>query len=455
MSKTSSRSFSPGFMIFTALFISSLITSTLLGSKLVQIFGVTVSAGLFIFPFTFIANEMVAEVYGKKASRLLITVGIAIQFYVLFFVWLGGILPASPERDLTDAYNQMFFLAPRMVIASIVAYLVSQFLDLEVFLKVKEITHGRYLWLRANVASYLSQALDTTIFTVIFLGGILSPVDLFKAGLTAYLVKILVGTLDTPFVYLGVKIARRLDGRTGLEVQAVKTGVYTPDQNLVDFITENLPREWVREKSILAITSKIISLAEKAVVPKLTIDGTPEYKIEKTNLVQKESDRFIGETVYGVSLTVKHGILIPTAGIDESNSEKSEYILFPKDPYSSAEKLWKALKDYYQVKEFGIIITDSHTTPLRKGVTGIGLSHYGFKATRDLVGSPDLFGRVMKMTHVNVLDALSVAAVYEMGETNDACPMAMIYAQNIEFTQSSTAKEIHIPMEEDLYGKFF
>jgi uncharacterized integral membrane protein (TIGR00697 family) len=445
---------SPGQILLTAFFISSLIASTLLGSKLVQLLGVTVSAGLFIFPFTFVVNEIVAEVYGRRASRFLIKTGIVVQFYVLFFVWLGGILPSAPERDLTTAYQQMFLLAPRMVIASITAYFVAQFLDLEAFLKIRKWSDGRYLWLRANGASYVSQAIDTLIFTTIFLGGILSPTELFKTGLTAYLVKIAVGTLDTPFVYLGVWAAKKLDSSPGLQVTKVKTEIYTADQNLIEFIIKSIPQKLIEEGMILAITSKIISIAEKAVVPKLTQEGTPEYKIEKRNLVEKEADRFLGETRFNVSLTIKHGILIPTAGIDESNSENTEYILFPKAPYESAKNLWIALRAHYRLEKLGILITDSHTTPLRKGVTGIGLSHYGFKATRDLVGHPDLFGRSMKMTHVNVIDALAVAAVYEMGETNDACPIAIVRSNDVEFTAHSSLSEIQIPIEEDLYGKF-
>ena len=240
----------------------------------------------------------------------------------------------------------------------------------------------------------------------------------------------------------------------GLQVTKIKTRIYTADQELVRFIEKAIPEDAALEGTILAITSKIISIAENAVVPKHTVDGTPEYRTEKRALVEKEADVFLGETRFQVSLTIKHGILIPTAGIDESNSEKSEYILFPKNPYESAKKIWLALRAHFRLKNFGILVTDSHTTPLRKGVTGIGLAHYGFKATRDLVGKPDLFGREMKMTHVNVLDALAVAAVYEMGETNDSCPLALIYSRDVEFTESSSLAEIQIPLDEDLYGKF-
>ena len=429
--------------------MASLITSTLLGSKLVLLGGITMSVGLFIFPFTFIANEIMTETHGKAASKKLIATGIWIQLYVLFFVSVGALLPSSPVRDLGDAYEKMFALAPRMVIASMIAYAVSQLTDITAFLKIKTMTQGRHLWLRANLATYISQAIDTTLFMVIFLGGVLPWGALLKTGITAYLVKIILGTVDTPFVYLGVKLVRWLDAKEKqqLLVTAVKTDIFKKGDDLVSFVVRHTPTNLIHEGIILAITSKIVSIAEDQVVSRNTID--------KKTLVRREADVFLTETVHEVSLTIKHGILIPTAGIDESNSETNEFILFPKDPYQSAEKLWKGLKKAWGLKNLGVIITDSHTQALRKGVTGIGLSHYGFKATRDLVGQNDLFGRSMKMTHVNTLDALSVAAVYQMGEINECCPLAVIDAPHVEFTQSTSQNEIQIPLDEDLYGALF
>lgn len=448
---------SQSFILLTALFIASLITSTLLGSKLLLIHGITVSAGLFIFPFTFVTSEIVTEVHGPKSARFLVTTGIFVQLYVLFFVWLGGVFPASPVRDLTVPYQQLFSLAPRMVIASIVAYFVSQFLDIEVFQRLKLATRGKFLWLRANLASYVSQALDTALFTFIFLGGVVPWRDLVLTGLTSYFVKIAVGTLDTPLVYLGVKFAKKLDQNPirQLSVSAVQTKIYEGDENLIGFLISSLPREMVKEGSVIAITSKIVSLAEGRVVARKSPSGTAEARIEKRHLIEKEADRFLTETIHQVSLTIKHGILIPSAGIDESNSKNQDYILFPVDPYASCARIGLALKAHYRLTRLGIIMTDSHTTPLRNGVSGIGLAHYGFQAVQSLIGKPDLFGRDMKMTQVNILDSLAAAAVLEMGETNDSCPIAILNISGLEYTESSSAAEIHIPMDQDLYGTFF
>lgn len=439
------RSKTSGEAAITSFFIASLLTATFIGSKLTEIAGLTVSVGLFVFPFTFIACEIAAEVYGREFTQSLIRVGIVIQLYVLLLVALGGLLPVSNARDIGDAYEKMFSLAPRMILASILAYTVSQFLDLGIFLRIKEATQGKHLWLRANVASYASQAVDTAIFTGVFLGGVLPFRSLLAAGSVAYFVKILVGTIDTPIVYLGVKWLRRLES-IPFSVHPVRSRIFHPREALVPYILESIPREKVKEKMVLAVTSKIVSLAENALVARTGDDE------QKRKLIEDESEAFLGETLFGVALTIKHGLLIPSAGIDESNSENGDFILFPKDPYASAKELHEALRKAWGLRDLGIIITDSHTQPLRKGVTGIGLSHFGFKATRNLVGKADLFGREARMTHVNVLDALANAAVYQMGEISERCPLAIIYGSDAEFSESSSVKEIQIPADEDLYG---
>ncbi len=229
-----------------------------------------------------------------------------------------------------------------------------------------------------------------------------------------------------------------------MEVIALRTEIFNLGGDLTEFIVRSVPRERVVDGMVLAVTSKIVSLAERAIVPR--------SEIEKGPLIRREADVFIGETLFGVALTIKHGILIPSAGIDESNSADGAFILFPKDPYASARRLHASLKKAWDLQNLGIIITDSHTHALRKGVTGIGLSHWGFRATRDLVGKNDLFGREMKMTHVNVLDALSVAAVYEMGEVAERRPLAIVYGSGVEFTETTSSEEIAISREEDLYG---
>jgi len=228
-----------------------------------------------------------------------------------------------------------------------------------------------------------------------------------------------------------------------LSVQPVKTAIFRGG-NLVSFIETAIPRQRIQEEMVLAVTSKIVSIAEKRWVPK--------DRISKAELVEKEADLFLGEIGYGCFLTVKEGLLIPSAGIDESNSETGDYILYPEDPYASARQLWTQLREKWGLQKFGVILTDSHTTPLRRGVTGVALSYWGFEPLRKLVGSKDLFGRELQMTNMNLVDGLASAAVLMMGEGCESTPLALIHGLDLEFHNTGGAKALSIPLEEDLYA---
>jgi len=227
--------------------------------------------------------------------------------------------------------------------------------------------------------------------------------------------------------------------------RALETRVFKKGESLKDFVIEHLRHHEIipAEKSILCVTSKIVSLAENRLVPQGTI--------QKIDLVKQESDLFLGEIGYGCSLTIKDGLMIPSAGIDESNSETGEYILFPKDSFASAHRLCTDLKIHFRLRDFGVIFTDSHTTPLRQGVTGVGLSYAGFRAVKNKVGDQDLFGRSLKMTQMNLLDGLSAMAVMLMGESNESRPLAWIEGSEVEFCETANPKEIQIPWKNDLY----
>jgi len=151
-------------------------------------------------------------------------------------------------------------------------------------------------------------------------------------------------------------------------------------------------------------------------------------------------------------LTIKENILIPTSGIDESNAN-GYYILWPEKPFKAAKEIYNFLKEEYKLKKFGVIITDSHTTPLRTGIIGIGLAHYGFNPLRDYRGKEDIFGRKLKMSQTNIVDSLSAAAVYEMGEGAEQTPIAVIEgAGKIEFEEKDYSKALEININEDIYS---
>ena len=119
--------------------------------------------------------------------------------------------------------------------------------------------------------------------------------------------------------------------------------------------------------------------------------------------------------------------------------------------------MWIHLRQKFNLQKLGILITDSHTTLMRRGVTGIALGWCGFDPLYSYIGKPDLYGRPLKVTQMNILDALATTAVYAMGEGTEQTPLAVIRnAPKITFLdRGPTAEEIRnvaIPIEEDLYA---
>ncbi len=200
-------------------------------------------------------------------------------------------------------------------------------------------------------------------------------------------------------------------------VTPIKTTVVLPNSTtLIDLISSNITD--IKEGSILAIASKVVSLCENRVKSMNLYD--------KTDLVQQESDRFT-DTVgsYGFHFTITKNILIPSAGIDESNGN-GDFILWPSDPQKSANNIRKQIKEFYGLKNIGIIITDSNLTPLRHGTVGIALAHSGFAALNDYVGQPDLFGRPFTVSTADIAGGLAGAAVLVSGEGNEQTPLCLI-----------------------------
>lgn len=233
-----------------------------------------------------------------------------------------------------------------------------------------------------------------------------------------------------------------------MRTRAIQTHVISPAERdlfaVLDRHVQELP-----ERSVLALTSKVVAICEGRVRP---IAGT-----DKQALIAEEADHYLpADSRWGVSLTLKQGLLIATAGIDESNAD-GWYVLWPSDAQRSAHAIRAHLAARHGLSEVGVVITDSRSTPLRPGVTGVALAHSGFLALNDYVGKQDLFGRPLRMTKVNVMDALAASAVLVMGEGSECTPMAVI--DELPFVQfrpsSPTADEqarLRIAPEDDLYA---
>lgn len=233
-----------------------------------------------------------------------------------------------------------------------------------------------------------------------------------------------------------------------MKISAIKTHKVRPFKqdiySVLDRYLNNVP-----DKSILAVTSKVVSICEGNVVK--------IGSIEKEKLIKKEADLYLPDKSqkYNCLLTVKNGILIPNAGIDESNGD-GYYILWSKNPQTSANAIRDYLVKRFRQQNVGVIITDSKTTPLRWGTTGIAIAHSGFSALNDYIGKPDIFGKKLRVTKANIMDGLAAAAVFAMGEGKEQTPMALIEDLPIVDFQErhpseSELEHLHINLEDDLY----
>lgn len=203
-----------------------------------------------------------------------------------------------------------------------------------------------------------------------------------------------------------------------MKLTTVKTDPITAaDRDLLAVLDRHLPA--LRTRSVVAVTSKIVAICEGRTV------GIGDAA--KASLVEREAEYFLppAESRYGMTLTIRRGLLVPAAGIDESNGD-GRYVLWPGDPQASANRIRRHLSERSDGREIGVVITDSTTRPLRWGVTGVTLAHSGFLALRDYVGRPDVFGRPLAITKANVADALAAAAVLVMGEGGEQTPLAIV-----------------------------
>lgn len=237
-----------------------------------------------------------------------------------------------------------------------------------------------------------------------------------------------------------------------MQVQAIKTRKFLPPKDNLWELLSTIKS--LKENCVVAVTSKVVSIGEGRCIPIGSID--------KDNLIARESDKYLPRQLFPNEWTmyaIKNNILAAAAGIDESNA-KGFYILWPEDPELSVKKIWEFLRKKFDVKNLGVIITDSRVIPLRRGVVGLAISYFGFKPLKDYRGTKDLFGKEFIMETSDIPDSLATAAVLEMGEGAECQPIAVItdipYIEFIDkkYTPKNPDHSFEIPEREDLFYPF-
>lgn len=201
-------------------------------------------------------------------------------------------------------------------------------------------------------------------------------------------------------------------------VKAVNTSkILAGGQSLYEILDEYLPG--LQEDSVVAVTSKIVSICEGNTVP--------TNQANKDELIVNQASYYLSPQnhKYGYHFSVVDHTLISSSGIDESNGN-GHYVLWPKDSQASANRIRSYIKDKHRLKNVGVVITDSTSKVMRRGTVGICIAHSGFRALNDYRDTPDLFGQSFEFSVANVAEGLAGAAVLCMGEGTEQTPLAAI-----------------------------
>ena len=206
-----------------------------------------------------------------------------------------------------------------------------------------------------------------------------------------------------------------------------------------------------KDGDVVVISSKVVSIDEGATTP---MEGK-----DKNALIFSEADWYKKAprtSKYRKRFTIAKGALVGSAGIDESNGNGS-YILYPSDPFKSARALRAWIQKEYRVRKLALIISDSNSTPLRRGAIGFALAWDGIDPLHDYRGTPDIFGRLMIIEMANIVDGLAAAAVVIMGESAEQTPVAVIRgAKNISFkNRSPKLDQLLVEPGDDIFAPFF
>ena len=198
------------FSIIFAVFVGGLILNTTLGTKIVDIGGFYMPAGIFLWSLTFPLTDIVAETYGRKYAINLVIGGFTIILLAIFMIKFALWLKPAPFWENSEAYQTILGSNLRLIFAQILSFVVTQTADIYLFSWIRTKTQGRYLWLRNNISTFTSQILANCIFlSVAFLGSI--PFENWKVlFITNLCGRIVLAIFDTPLVYLGVWCVRRI-----------------------------------------------------------------------------------------------------------------------------------------------------------------------------------------------------------------------------------------------------
>lgn len=200
------------FVVVAGVFITCLIIANIIAVKLISIGGLILPAAIIIFPVSYIFGDILTEVYGYRWARRVIWLGFFCNLLAVLAIWLGGLLPSASVWGSQQAYETILGYAPRLLIASFIAYLVGEFANSFILAKMKIRTKGRWLWTRTIGSTIIGQGLDSTLFIIVAFAGTQPWGILGTMILTHWLVKTGYEALATPFTYAVVNYLKKKEG---------------------------------------------------------------------------------------------------------------------------------------------------------------------------------------------------------------------------------------------------
>ncbi len=217
------------FLILGSMFIAALVASNLIFQKFFYwnpfgLFRFELSVGILPYPITFLITDIISEIYGRKKANQVVIAGIFASFFSMIIILIANYVPAIDNSPINnEIFSKVFGLSPIAVLASMLAYLFAQFIDIKIYHFWKRKTKGKHLWLRNNFSTFSSQFIDTiTVITLLCLFEVL-PWNLFsKLLISGFLFKILIAILDTPILYFIVYLFRtRFHLKIGEEINLI------------------------------------------------------------------------------------------------------------------------------------------------------------------------------------------------------------------------------------------
>lgn len=231
-----------------------------------------------------------------------------------------------------------------------------------------------------------------------------------------------------------------------MELIPVKTRVMLPPQDdLFAVLDESLPT--LQEGDVVLISSKVVAIHQGRCLP--------VSENSKEELVAKEADFIIHREYSSAPLTVTHHAFLGAAGIDESNGNGC-YILLPENIFEFAKEAHEHFCQKFNLKNLGVVITDSHSGPFRYGATGVALAWWGIEPMEDHRGRKDLFGRTIQYERSNLVDGLAAGAVVLSGEVDECIPVVIARGvPRLVFTSEDTRDQLLVPYKKDLFRVLF